>query len=46
MVAGKMLQKETKAARWIAKDVLRELKKDGVKILDYPRSIYRPLTVS
>lgn len=37
----KLLKKDSKAAKWIAKDALRELKKDGVKILDYPRAIYR-----
>lgn len=36
-----LLEKNSKAANWIAKDALRELKKDGVKILDYPRAIYR-----
>lgn len=36
-----LLEKSSKAANWIAKDALRELKKDGVKILDYPRAIYR-----
>ncbi len=35
---------EYKSAQWIAKDVLRELTKENVNILDYPRAIYRPST--
>lgn len=41
-VAEEILTIESKAARWIAKDALRELSKEGVNILDYPRAIYRP----
>ncbi len=33
---------ESRAAKWIAKDALRELSGKKVNILDYPRSIYRP----
>lgn len=33
---------ESKAAKWIARDALRELSGEKVNILDYPRSIYRP----
>lgn len=40
-LAEEIVQLDNKAAKWIAKDALRELKKDGVNILDYPRSIYR-----
>ncbi|MEL6867382.1 MAG: DNA alkylation repair protein [Bacteroidota bacterium] len=31
-----------KAARWIARDALKELTGEKVNILDYPRAIYRP----
>lgn len=33
---------ESKAARWIAKDALKELQSEKINILDYPRAIYRP----
>ncbi|MCP4439703.1 MAG: DNA alkylation repair protein [Aureispira sp.] len=39
--ANEILKIEDKAAQWIAKDALRELEKEGVNILDYPRAIYR-----
>ncbi len=32
----------SKSAQWIAKDALKELKGENVRISDYPRSIYRP----
>lgn len=32
---------DSKVAKWIAKDALRELSGEKVNILDYPRSIYR-----
>lgn len=40
--AYQILALDTKAAKWIAKDALRELEGENVKILDYPRSVYRP----
>lgn len=39
--AKRMLEFEDSAATWIAKDALRELTKEGVRMSDYPRSIYR-----
>lgn len=33
---------ESKSAKWIAKDALRELRGEKLNVLDYPRSIYRP----
>lgn len=39
--AERILMFDSQAANWIAKDALRELKKDNLNILDYPRSIYR-----
>ena len=33
---------KSKSAQWIAKDALRELEKEGLRISDYPRHIYRP----
>lgn len=41
-VAKELLQMDSSAAHWIAKDALRELQSDNVKIQDYPRAIYRP----
>ena len=41
-VAKEILELDSKSAKWIARDALRELEKDTVKILDYPRSVYRP----
>lgn len=41
-VAEEILTIDSKAAQWIAKDALRELTKEDVNILDYPRAIYRP----
>ncbi len=41
-VSKEILSVEHKAAQWIAKDALRELSKETVNILDYPRAIYRP----
>jgi 3-methyladenine DNA glycosylase AlkD len=40
--AKKIIKIDSKAAQWIAKDALRELEKEGINILDYPRHIYRP----
>ena len=39
--ANEILLLDNKAAKWIAKDAIRELSKANVNILDYPRSIYR-----
>lgn len=36
-----ILLKDSKAAKWIAKDALKELQGIKVNVLDYPRSIYR-----
>lgn len=36
-----ILELESKAATWIAKDAIRQLTKEKVNILDYPRAIYR-----
>ena len=33
---------DTKGAKWIAMDAIRELTGEKVNVLDYPRSIYRP----
>lgn len=41
-VASEILQMPSKSAQWIAKDALKELQGDNVKIQDYPRKIYRP----
>ncbi len=42
IIAKEILTLDTKSAKWIAKDALRELEKEGINILDYPRTIYRP----
>ena len=39
--AQTILEMDNKAAKWIAKDALKELEKEGVRISDYPRRIYR-----
>jgi 3-methyladenine DNA glycosylase AlkD len=39
--AHKILQKESKVAKWIALDALRELQKENARTSDYPRTIYR-----
>lgn len=41
LCAERILKLNSTSARWIAKDALRELKKDNLNILDYPISIYR-----
>lgn len=41
-VAEQIAGLDSKAAGWIAKDALRELQGENVRISDYPRSIYRP----
>lgn len=40
-VAEVLLRLDDKTARWIAQDALKELTGENVKILDYPRSVYR-----
>lgn len=39
-VANGLLTMDSKSAKWIAKDALRELKKPDVKVLCYPRHLY------
>lgn len=39
--AREILQFESKAAKWIAKDAIRELESEKVKIMDHPRGVYR-----
>ena len=41
-ISNQLLETESKSAHWIAKDALRELEKDNVKMQDHPRHIYRP----
>ena len=40
-VAEELLHTDSKAAKWIAKDALKELKSPDVKMQDYPRHLYR-----
>ena len=40
-IANEIAQFECKSAKWIAKDALRELEINNVRILDYPREAYR-----
>lgn len=41
-VATEIAKIDHKAAKWIAKDALKEFGKEKINILDYPRAIYRP----
>ncbi|WP_294733795.1 DNA alkylation repair protein [uncultured Flavobacterium sp.] len=41
-VAKEILELDSKSAKWIAKDALTELQKEGVRMSDYPRVQYRP----
>lgn len=41
LVAQEILENESPAAKWIAKNALNELKKDNIRMSDYPRAIYR-----
>jgi 3-methyladenine DNA glycosylase AlkD len=41
--AKRILTMDSKAAKWIANDALNKLAKADVKILNYPRRIYRPV---
>jgi len=44
-VAEEILEYESKSAKWIAKNALTELQKEGIRMSDYPRAIYRiPVT--
>ncbi|MEQ1488598.1 MAG: DNA alkylation repair protein [Methylotenera sp.] len=38
--ARQMLQLESKSAKWVAKDALKELESTNVAMLNYPRSLY------
>ncbi|TYA84258.1 DNA alkylation repair protein [Seonamhaeicola marinus] len=40
-ISKEILTYESSSAQWIAKDALKELQKEGVRISDYPRAIYR-----
>ena len=40
-IAKEILELDNKAAKWIAKDALRELTSEKLNVLDYPRAIYR-----
>lgn len=44
-VANKILKLDSRSAQWIAKDAIRQLEKESVSILDYPRHIYRKVKV-
>ena len=39
--ANEILKFNTKSAKWIAKNALAELQKEGIRMSDYPRSVYR-----
>lgn len=39
--AYEILNFESKSAKWIAKNALGELEKEGIRMSDYPRSVYR-----
>ena len=41
IIAKEIAKFESKSAKWIAKDALRELQNESINILDYPRDIYR-----
>ena len=40
-VANEILKFNSKSAKWIAKNALRELQKDGVRMSNYPRDKYK-----
>jgi len=40
-VANEILQFDSKTAKWIAKDALKELQKDDVRMSNYPREKYK-----
>jgi len=39
--AEKILEQDSRAAKWIARDAIRELNLPNLSVLDYPRDIYR-----
>ena len=41
-VANRIFETDSKSAKWIASNALRELTRSDVNILDYPRQLYRP----
>ncbi|RYM34988.1 DNA alkylation repair protein [Brumimicrobium glaciale] len=41
IVADEILEFESKSAKWIAKNALTELEKEGIRMSDYPRVDYR-----
>jgi 3-methyladenine DNA glycosylase AlkD len=41
-VATEILEFDSKSAKWVASDAIKQLNASRVNILDYPRSIYRP----
>lgn len=41
LVANEILHTEGSSAKWIAKNALNELKRDNIRMSDYPRAIYR-----
>ncbi|MFB9054773.1 DNA alkylation repair protein [Formosa undariae] len=41
-VANDILKYDSKSAKWIAKNALTELQKEGIRMSDYPRALYRP----
>ncbi len=43
VIANRILAIDNKSARWIARNAINELEKPDVNVLDYPRSIYRPM---
>jgi len=42
-LAYAILDSDSKAAQWIAKNALAELQKDNIRMSDYPRAVYRAL---
>ncbi len=40
-IASEMLKSDSSAAKWIAKNALKELQKKNVRMSDYPRAVYR-----
>ncbi len=41
VVAEELIESNNKSAHWIGKNAIKELKKDKIRISDYPRNIYR-----
>ncbi|MFT4645920.1 MAG: 3-methyladenine DNA glycosylase AlkD, partial [Planctomycetota bacterium] len=40
-VANEIVKMDTKCSKWIGTDAIKQLTKESVNILDYPRAIYR-----